>query len=242
MQSFRILFNENRDPISPRCIERIIWAFPISYREVVEQIIEESESLAPEVFRRNVARIMQSFKMTRAGFFRGVKYKDGIVTDQTGVINLCWERIGTELQNLKEKIKKEARNRNRALVTLSSSSEKYILEEVSRLFRKLREVPVKTSEVRSQVSPVGASKVLFATIPEIALPVDRTEWRYVFKTGEYKDVLSTMVSEIKEWEKKTGKRLETLDPSYPKATLPGVYNVMAMSVRDMLKTAGTTLS
>lgn len=236
-KSFRILFHENGDPVSPRCIERIIWAFPTSYREVVESTIEESESLTKEVFRWNVARLMLSFKMTRAGAFRGVKYKNGIVIDQNDVINSCWKRVGKELQKLKENIKEEVRDRNRALVTLSPSSEKYVIEEVSRLFGKLRKVVVKTSEPRtSQMSPVGASKVLFATIPEIALPVDRTEWRYVFITREYRDILFTMVNEIKEWEKRTEKCFESLDPSYPKATLPGVYNVMAMSVRDMFRT------
>ena len=237
--SFRILFYENGDPVSPRCIERILWTFPKSYREVVEPIIEESESLNKEVFRRNVARLMPSFKMTRAGAFRGVRYENGIVMDPNDVISSCWKQIGTELRKLKEYINEEVRDRNRALVTTSLSSEKYVIEEISKLFRKLRKIEVKTSKLRtSQVSPVGASKVLFATIPEIALPVDRTEWKYVFKTKEYQEILSTMVNEIKEWERKTnGRRLETLDPSYPKATLPGVYNIMAMSVRDMLRTA-----
>lgn len=212
-ETFRILFYKSGEPISPGCIERLIWAFPESYSVVVQSIIERSERLDEGVFRWNVARLMPSFGMTRAGAFHGVKLdKNGAVIDRTGVIDLCWKRVGDKLLKLKEYINENSRARNRALVTLTPHSQNYAFEKTSELFDELCEVVVKTSEFStSQVSPVGASKVLFSTFPEIALPVDNREWEYVFKTKKYGDILSTMANEIKKWERKTGKHLETLN-------------------------------
>lgn len=236
-ESFRILFHENGDPVDPRCIERFIWAFPKSYRDVVGSIIQKSERLDEEVFGWSVARLMPSFGMARRGAFHGVRLsKNDAVIDKTGVIDLCWKQIGDRLQTLKEFINEESCPRNRVLVSLTPDSEDYVIKKSSKLFEDLRKVVVKTRGSRtSRVGPVGASKVLFAVLPEITLPVNNAEWRYVFKTKEYRNILLTMITEIKEWEKKTGDHLETSDP-HPKATLPGIYNIMAMSVRDMLKT------
>lgn len=231
-ESFRILFYENGDPVSPRCIKRLIWAFPGSYRKVVESIIKKSGRLDEEAFGQNVARLIPSFGMARRGAFHGVGVnKKGTVIDEKGVIDLCWKQIGNGLLELRNFIDKQICKRGRVLVSLAPHSENYVIEKTSKLFRNLRKVDMKTG----QVSPVGASKVLFAALPEIALPVDNAEWKHVFRTTEYRNILSTMVDEIKEWETKTKRRLEKSDP-YPKATLPGIYNVMAMSVRDMLRT------
>lgn len=225
-KSFKILFYENGDPIDHRCIRRFIFAFPRHYRKVVKTIIENSESLDVEVFRFNVATLMPSFKMTRRGAFHGVKIdKKGTLRDPNGVIDLCWKQVGNELRQLKEYInEKTCSLRNRVLVDLSPTPRNYIIEKTSRLFEDLCEVTVRTSKV----GRVGASKVLFATLPEIALPVDTLEWKYVFKTNDYREVLSTMSNEIIEWERNTETHLETLDP---KATLPAIYNIIAMAVR-----------
>ena len=94
------------------------------------------------------------------------------------------------------------------------------------MFEELRRTSVQTSKV----GRVGASKILFAVLPEVALPVDNSEWKYVFKTAEYRVVLSTMVNEIDEWERKTGMHLDTLDPN---TTLPSIYNIMAMAARPL---------
>ena len=229
-ESFRILFYEKGDPIDPCCIRRFICAFPETYQKVVEKIIEKSERLDKEVFECNVATLMPSFKMTRVGAFHGVKIdKKGIVSDPNGVIDLCWKRVGDELQKLKGYITdKSCGVRNRVLADLSQTSKDYVIKKSSELFEQLRKVPVKTSKV----GRVGASKVLFATLPEIALPVDNVEWKYVFKTKEYREILSTMANEISEWERKTRTQLETLAP---KVTLPGIYNVMAMAARRLEK-------
>jgi len=78
---------------------------------------------------------------------------------------------------------------------------------------------------------VGASKILFSVLPEIALPVDNTQWKYVFKTVDFGDVLRFMVSDIQDWEGITGMQLNELDQSKRLSTLPAVYNVMAMRAR-----------
>ena len=77
---------------------------------------------------------------------------------------------------------------------------------------------------------VGASKVLFAVLPEVALPVDNAEWKKVFRTIDYRDIITTMTEEIVEWEKNTRTRLNACDPG-DCLTLPAIYNVMAMEAR-----------
>lgn len=223
---FRILFYENGDPMDPERIRRFVDTFSERYREVVQEIIEKSETLNEEIFKFNIATLMPSFKMTRRGIFHGLRIdKKGITNDPNGVVDLCWQRIGDKLLDLKKYIDEKVRGpRSRVLANLSSTSKDYVIQKTSELFRELLEVTVK----RSEMSRVGASKVLFAVIPEIALPVDTSKWKYVFKTKQYGRVLSTMVKEINEWEKKTGTHLDTLDSP---ATLPSIYNVMAMAAR-----------
>ena len=78
---------------------------------------------------------------------------------------------------------------------------------------------------------VGASKILFAVFPEIALPVDNKEWKQLFKTVDYGDLLKLMTDEIIEWERSTGIKLESCDFRQSILTLPAIYNVIAMEAR-----------
>lgn len=77
---------------------------------------------------------------------------------------------------------------------------------------------------------VGASKVLFALLPEAALPIDNTEWKKVFRTIDYTDIITTMADEIKRWEMSNGRELDSCDPNRC-LTLPGIYNIMAMKAK-----------
>jgi hypothetical protein len=86
----------------------------------------------------------------------------------------------------------------------------------------------------SNVGRVGASKILFAIFPEIALPIDNSEWDNVFRTHYYGKVLKLMAEEITSWEDKSKIHLETLDKNSP-TTLVSVYNVMAMNARPKKK-------
>lgn len=138
---------------------------------------------------------------------------------------------------MKEDIKNSSAKRSRVLVDLSPVLREDVIQKTCKLFGRLLQVPVETDkEHPHKVSRVGASKVLFAVLPEIVLPVDNLEWKHVFKTEEYRKILSTMANEINEWEKKfqPKERLEEVDPS-PNTTLPAIYNVMAMSTRPLTR-------
>jgi hypothetical protein len=101
-----------------------------------------------------------------------------------------------------------------------------IISMLNSAFAKL--IPACTGKItRGQVA---ASKILFATLPEIALPVDNIQWKSLFKTDDYGEIIRNMIEEIMAWEKSTGSQFDSCD-SYRKATLPSVYNVLAMKAR-----------
>lgn len=77
---------------------------------------------------------------------------------------------------------------------------------------------------------VGASKLLFSALPEVALPVDNNQWKKIFQTVDYSDVICLMAAEITKWEKMIGQRIDVCDPN---STLPAIYNVMAMEAREI---------
>jgi|GEM_PF-680620 len=237
MKSFKILFHEDNSPIDPRCIQRFVKAFSKSYREVVREIIKESCELDEKVFKFKIAKLMPPFRMTRGGVFHGIKiHENNRPRDPNGVLDHCWKAIGTELLNLKRDITRNmSGKRSRVLVDFSTKLREDMIKRTCKLYEGLLEITVKTDKRGSQkVSPVGASKVLFAVLPEIALPVDNLEWKHVFKTDEYYEILSKMASETIAWEKKfqPRKHLEEVDP-HPNITIPAIYNIMAMSVRPL---------
>jgi len=231
-KGFKVLF-EDEHPLDYWCIRRFVTSFPESYQTVVEEIIIKSQRLNKKIFGYNVAKLMPSFKMTRRGAFHGLRLdnEQNKPIDPKGVISLCWKQVGVELQELKGYIKENALcERRRIPVDLPSGSRSYIIQNTNDLFEKLRNVKINGS----MVGPVGASKVLFAALPEVALPVDNQEWKHVFGTDRYYVILSTMVDEIEEWEKRVQEKLNEVSP-YAKITLPSIYNIMAMSARPLKK-------
>jgi hypothetical protein len=233
-----ILFYENGDPMDCRCIERFLSAFAKGYWKVVREVIKRThDGLGEKTFRANVAELLPAFKMTRAGAFQGIKIdKTGKLKgdDDFHVVDLCWKSIGDELCSLKRYMdKKVLSTRSRVLVELSPEAEEHVIKTTSRLFEQLSDITVRNKRGgHSQVGSVAASKILFSVLPEIALPVDTSEWKNVFCTKDYSEVLSTMVSEIKEWEKASKKRLDEQDRNQM-TTLPAIYNVLAMSTRPL---------
>jgi hypothetical protein len=233
---YSILFYEDGNPIDHRCITRFLHSFPGSYATVVTEIIRDSESLCEDSFKHNVARLLPAFMMTRAGAFRGVRIdeKKGPL-DPNGIIEKCWKKMEVGLREIKGIIKSNVKNRSRTLVELQSSTRNDVFERTSRLFIELLGVRVGNNWVRR----VGASKILFAALPEIALPVDNTEWDHVFRTKDYAEILSTMTNEIVEWEDRS--RNFHLDDAvrnlneYKPTTLPAIYNVLAMAARPLQK-------
>lgn len=207
----------------------------------MKAVVEKSGVLGKTTFKLLVAKLMPSFRMTRSRkyVFHGVKIQGGTVLDPKHALDVCWKAVMNDLPTLKDYINKNAYgSRNRAIVDFPPVSKEYVIETLSSLFEKLREVEVENS----QVGNVGASKVLFVTIPEIALPVDNDEWKYVFKNMEYREILTMMAKEIIEWEVgfQPRENLERVAPNPNATTLPAIYNVMAMSVRERDKSAGMT--
>jgi hypothetical protein len=225
-KNYKVLFDEN-GPIDAARIKHLVTHFPKSYNKTVREIIGNSVTLNKKTFRDNVANLLISFGMTRKGAFHGLKRND-----PNHLLDDCWAQSEKGLDDLKKRLSQHIlHQRSRAVRELSPETRKDIVAHVSELFDKLEWITVNGS----YVGPVGASKILFAVLPEIALPVDRDEWNYVFRTHSYSKVLSIMIDEISEWEQQTKPtHLETLDPKSP-TTLTSVYNVMAMKARKKCK-------
>lgn len=223
---WKVLFHKDRSPIDPRCIKRFAHSFPKGYQTVVRTVIEKSRELdREETFKDLVATLMSSFKMTRRGPFQGVKvYKGRGVDNQQRILETCWTAVQDKLHSLRQDLKDNcSKKRGRILVEISPGSRKRLIEKTNKAFNELMQ--------KGNISRVAASKILFAALPEVALPVDTAEWKSVFAIDSYQEVLLTMVNEIQEWEKeREPAHLEELDP-YPRATLPAIYNVMAMVAR-----------
>ena len=90
-------------------------------------------------------------------------------------------------------------------------------------------LPVCMSEASWGV--VAASKLLFSVFPEVALPVDNNQWKKLFQTVDYSDIICLMAYEIIEWERLSGQKIDACDPNI--STLPSIYNVMAMGAREV---------
>jgi len=218
-------------PIDSRCIERFVKAFPKGYRTVVEKIIANSETLNPQTFEQNLKILMPSFKMTRAGIFHGSKTEDDkSPTGFAKIAELCWIQVGEDFKSLKNIATNVTIERSRIVADLPPGSIKQVIAMCSDIFEKLLKVHIGDNYIR----PVGATKVLFAAFPEIALPVDNLEWKHLFKTSKYRVVLSTMVEEIRKWETlMSPTRLGSLSPT--PTTLSSIYNILAMAARDLDK-------
>jgi hypothetical protein len=228
--SYQILFRDN-SPIPPDDIFRAVSEFGNSYAETVQKIIRNTdcEDLDKDLFLKNCAILLTNFKMTRAGPFKGIRFEDSTekVLDPIRKVEDAWDRIGKDLVSLKGIVSRAGlKPRSRTLLLLDEASRKDVIGEVWSVFKKL--LPVTMSS--NSYGLVGASKILFSVFPEIALPIDNAEWRTVFKTVDFGDVIHLMADEIAQWEKIKGGQLQNCDKS-GLATLPSVYNVMAMTAR-----------
>lgn len=226
-----ILFNKKGNPIKPGAISLAISNFGNSYNETVREIIVNSRNgVDCNIFFQNVAKLMPNFKMTRQGPFKGISYSDGKVIDPNGQIASCWESIGENAVKLREFLdEKRTGPRARILVEMSHSAQKEVAKELWHMFKKL----VSICMGKYTLGLVAASKVLFSVFPEVAQPIDNAEWRTVFKTIDYGDIILLMVSEIKVWEQRSDMHLDSCDPREI-TTLPSVYNVMAMKARTQI--------
>ena len=224
----KVLFEENGSPYSSQCIQEYVTNFGKGYnRTVLKAIANSNGGLDEHIFRVNVGILMPNFLMSRAGPFKGVKYSNGRVIDPNGIISDCWNSIGEHVVALRDFIDRcNKGRRSRALMTMSGSDRSMVATKLWKMFKVL--LPICMG--KQSWGLVGVSKVLFAVFPEVALPVDNAEWRHVFQTVDFGDVVLQMAAEIDKWESETGMHLNECDPNEA-LTLPGVYNVMAMKAR-----------
>jgi len=225
---FKILFKNGR-PAGVDKIKATVKEFNarFGYQTTVREIIRRSEKdFDRETFFMNSAQLMTNFKMTRSGPFKGVTYKNGNFSDPNGVLETCWKEIGKDLVSLRASISLRWQNRTRILADVDDAILDETTTELWKIFKKL--LPTCMSTYSWGV--VSASKIVFSAVPEISLPIDNFQWKALFKTVDYKDILTLMTAEIKAWETAVGRHLDVCDPQKP-TTLPAIYNVMAMKAR-----------
>jgi hypothetical protein len=222
-----VLFNATGKAIAPNEISRKIDDF--GYNDAVREVIHYSKELDRdgEIFVKCTARILSNFGMTRSGPFKSVGIKKNGSVNRKEVPLACWERIGDGLIEIRNAIPKSGYSRDRYLVELGESELTELTAKIWCLTKRL--LPLTMGETTYGL--VGASKMLFAVLPEIVLPIDNSQWLHVFKTVDIGDVIKKMASEIQCWERETGEKLNEMDRSKRLTTLPSVYNVMAMAAR-----------
>ena len=221
-----ILFHRGK-AIAPDEICDIITAF--GYHDAVRQIFQDSKVLdsGGDVFIKCAAHILVNFKMTRAGPFKGLRIDEhGHVTGQEKLVD-CWKVVGKQLIEINKVILKSGYPRDRYLLELDEHERQELIAIIWAVTKQL--LPFTMGGTTYGL--VGASKILFAVLPEIVLPVDNTQWLTLFRTVDLGDVISGMVLDIQHWETVSGKRLNEVDSLKRVPTLPAVYNVMAMAAR-----------
>ena len=223
----KILFDRNGNPMSPESIRRSIINFGHSYNETVREVINKSRtSVNREIFFENMAKLMPNFKMTRAGPFKGIRYSNGVVKDPKRKIRACWEEIGHETVKLRNFLDGHKKGRARVLVEIPRPAQEEVASGLWEMFKRL----VSLCMGKNTLGLVAGSKVLFAVLPEVALPIDNAEWRTVFRTIDYGDIIMAMAAEIAKWEEQSGRLLDDCSP-YESFTLPAIYNVLAMKAK-----------
>jgi len=223
----KILFTPEGNAITPDEIADKISRF--GYNKAVAKIIQDSKELDRdgEVFIKCAARILSNFGMTRSGPFKSVKITtNGNVYHREILLN-CWNEIKDRLIEIHNSVLNNGYSRDRFLLELSQSKREKLITEVWLINKQLLQFTMG----KTCYGLVGASKILFAVLPEIVLPIDNSQWLHVFKTVDIGDVIRRMVADIQRWESVTGEKLNEMDYSRRLTTLPSVYNVMAMAAR-----------
>jgi len=213
-----ILFTAAGDAITPGEITEKIAHF--GYTDAVIRIIQDSKELdrEGEVFIKCAALILSNFGMIRSG-----RFKDNL----NEILFNCWSEVGNYLIKIRNSILESGSSRDRFLLELRQHKREELISEIWVITKKL--LPFTMG--KTSYGLVGASKILFAVLPEIVLPINNNQWLHIFKTVDIGDVIKRMVVDIQLWENFTGKKLNEMDCSGRLTTLPSVYNVMAMAAR-----------
>ncbi len=192
------------------------------YKDATHRIIQESKELdrKGDMFIKCASFILSNFGMTRGGRFKtGEKQKEILLS--------CWNEVGGSLIRIHNSVIESGLSRDRFLVELSEEKLEELIAEIWLITKRI--LPFTMG--KTSYGLVGASKILFAVLPEIVLPIDNKQWLHVFKTVDIGDIIKRMVVDFKDWESVTGEKLNEMDDSKILITLPSVYNVMAMAAR-----------
>ena len=221
MRSDRILFISDGQVITPQKVHDKITRFGDSYINATYKIIQDSKELDIDgrVVIKCASLVLSSFGMTRSGPFKKGRNKN-ILLD-------CWSKVGSSIIEIKNSVLKSGCSRDRLLLELDQQQLEELIAEIWIIMKQL--LPFTMG--KTTYGLVGASKILFAVLPEIVLPIDNSQWLHVFKTVDIGDVIKRMVFDIQRWENVTRKKLNEMDYSRRLTTLPSVYNVMAMAAR-----------
>ncbi len=228
--TMKVLFNSSGEPYSTDYVKKCMKDFSLGYSITVCDVIKATENgIDKYIFFKNVSKLMANFKMTRSGPFKGIRFLDGRIIDPEGRVAACWDAIGEYLIEVINILNSTAKgDRSRVLVEMPDSIRALMVSKLWGMFKRL--LPICIS--KTSWGLVAASKILFSVLPELALPVDNNQWKTVFKTVDYGDIVSLMANEIIEWEKQVSHKLNECD-SNPISTLPVIYNVMAMKARSI---------
>ena len=221
MSVSKILFDEKAYAISPNEISERIISFRQSYGNAIREIINNSNDLDKdgEVYIKCASHILSKFVMTRSDPFH---------EDCSEKLRMCWDAVGANLKEIINSVRKSGSPMERYILEISVEKRIVLIEGIWQITKELFQFKMG----KTTYGLVGASKILFSVLPEIVLPIDKSEWLHIFKTVDLGDVLLRMVFDIQKWERITGSQLNDLDHSKRLTTLPSVYNVMAMHARQ----------
>jgi len=162
--------------------------------------------------------------MTRRGPFQGVRIFRGEIHDPEAMLDRVWDAIGKAIVELKSQLLDAGvQNRSRILVEMCEPIMDRIAGNLWKMFKRLLPLCLGVNTL----GLTAASKILFSVFPEIALPVEKSQWKDLFQTVDYTDIIYLMRAEISEWEKRSQKRLNDCDP-IGSFTLPVFYDAAAI--------------
>jgi hypothetical protein len=140
------------------------------------------------------------------------------------MLDRVWDIIGkpsVELKNLL--LDAGIQSRSRIMIEMPEPIMDRIVESLWKMFKRLLPLCFGVNTL----GLTAASKILFSIFPEIALPVEKSQWKDLFQTVDYTDIIYLMRAEISEWEKRSQKMLNECDP-LGCLTLPVFYNAAAL--------------
>jgi hypothetical protein len=221
----KVLFEPSGKPHSSIYISYCVAMRERHYSQAIQEITKGTENLIDfGVFSRNAVRLLVSSKMTRRGPFQGVRIFRGEIHDPEAMLERVWDAIGKAIVELKSQLLDAGvQNRSRILVEMCEPIMDRIAGNLWKMFKRLLPLCLGVNTL----GLTAASKILFSVFPEIALPVEKSQWKDLFQTVDYTDIIYLMRAEISEWEKRSQKRLNDCDP-IGSFTLPVFYDAAAI--------------